>query len=418
MSAAMSAQPISKDERIEALDVMRGIALLGIFIMNMPGFSSSFFGSEEAARERFDSFSGIDSAVFMLNDALLNGKFNGLFTLLFGMGIALQLQRLSAVGGSSVVLRRLAVLFGFGLLHTCLLWGGDVLHIYAVLGVVLWLVRAWQPGRLLGLALALLLAQFAHGVLMASFWTLEGFEAEQRFLSGLMDLDNAVFGAGTWWQGVALRTQETWWFYANEYLWPPSLWFWLALLTTAVLGLWVQRSGWLRPGTLPAEWIASVAGLKALATLFFLALGLWAGSNYLSSDHDTSQAPTPDVMLGWMLSDTHRVLMVLCYAGLILRWCQLPRAQALRRHLSRVGRMPLTMYLMQSLMGTFIFHGWGLGQWEQADVWGPAALTGLAVLLFIGVQVPLAHWWLSRHALGPAEALWRRLSYGAPLRSG
>lgn len=72
--------------------------------------------------------------------------------------------------------------------------------------------------------------------------------------------------------------------------------------------------------------------------------------------------------------------------------------------------MPLTMYLMQSLMGTFIFHGWGMGQWDQ---WGPAALTGLAVLLYAGVQVPLAGWWLSRFEMGPAEALWRRLSYGA-----
>jgi uncharacterized protein len=409
----MSAQPISKADRIEALDVMRGIALLGIFIMNMPGFSSSFFGTEDSIRIKAEDYSFLDSAIFMMNAALLEGKFNGLFTLLFGMGIALQLERLSAAGQPAVVLRRLAVLLAFGLLHTCLLWGGDVLHIYAVLGLVLWAVRDWSPGRLLVLGLALLLSQFAHGVVMAQFWTLEGHQAEQRFLAHQMALDNLVYGSGPWWQGVALRAQETWWFYTHEFLWPASSWFWLALLTTAILGLWVQRSGWLRPGAQVAAWIASAAGLRGLAAIFGVALALWWGSSHLGAGHDTSQPPTPEVMLGWMLGDTHRVLMVLCYAGLILRWCQRSAGQAFRLHLSRVGRMPLTMYLMQSLMGTFIFHGWGLGQWDQ---WGPAALTGLAVLLYAGVQVPLAGWWLSRFEMGPAEAIWRRLSYGAPLR--
>jgi uncharacterized protein len=407
----MSAQPITKSERIEALDVMRGIALLGIFIMNMPGFSSSFFGTEDSSRDKAEDYSALDSAIFMLNAALLEGKFNGLFTLLFGMGIALQLDRVSAAGRPAVVLRRLAVLLLFGLLHTCLLWGGDVLHIYAVLGLLLWAVRGWAPDRLLMLALALVLAQFAHGVLMAQFWTLQSYEAEQRFLAHQMALDNAVYGSGPWWQGVALRAQETWWFYTHEFLWPASSWFWLALLTTAVLGVWAQRSGWLRPEAHAVAWITSAEALKVLGAVFGLALALWWGSSHLGSDHDTSQPPTPAVMLGWMLGDTHRVLMVLCYAGLILRWCQGSAGRTWRLHLSLVGRMPLTMYLMQSLMGTFIFHGWGLGQWDR---WGPAALTGTAVLLFTVVQIPSARWWLARHDMGPAEALWRRLSYGAP----
>ena len=286
-----------------------------------------------------------------------------------------------------------------------------MLHIYAVLGLVLWAVRQWSTGGLLTLALALLLAQFAHGVLMAQHWSLESFEAEQNFLMGLYTLDNAVYGSGPWWHGVQLRLQETLWFYTHEFLWPPSSWFWLALLTTAVLGLWVQRSGTLQTDGPVARWLASSNGFKGLIGLFIVALGLWLASAELGSEHDTTEAPTPEVMLGWMLGDTHRVLMVLCYAGFILRWCQGSAARPLRQALARVGRMPLTMYLMQSLMGTFVFHGWGLGYWNQV---GPAASTALALALFVAVQVPLAHWWLARHELGPAEALWRRLSYGRP----
>ncbi len=412
MTASISLRdpaPVATTDRVEALDVMRGIALLGIFIMNMPGFGGSFFLPESAARAKMDSAGPLDSAVFMVNAALLEGKFNGLFTLLFGMGLAMQLSRLSSLGGPSVVMRRLAVLFGFGVLHTTLLWGGDVLHIYAVLGFVLMAVREWSPGRLLALAGMLLLAQFAHGVIMAQLWNRESFEAEQRFLEGLSALDSAVYGAGAWWDGVALRAQETLWFYTHEFLWPPSSWFWLALLTTAVLGVWAQRCRWLQADSTGARWLASRAGWQGLVALFVLALGLWFISVELGSEHDTSQAPTPGVLLGWMLGDLHRVLMVMCYAGLILRWCMGESARTVRHALSRVGRMPLTMYLMQSLMGTFIFHGWGLGYWDQT---GPAVNTALALALFVFIQVPLARWWLGRHELGPVEALWRRLSYG------
>ncbi|MFM7972807.1 MAG: DUF418 domain-containing protein [Betaproteobacteria bacterium] len=408
----MSAQqPTTLAERIEALDVMRGIALLGIFIMNMPGLSSSFFIPEAVMREKTAAHSEADAVVHLLSGVLLEGKFNGLFTLLFGMGLALQMQRLSAQGSEAVVWRRLAVLMGFGILHIAVLWGGDVLHIYAVLGVVLWAVRAWSARSLLMLALAMLLAQFVHGVLVAQLWRPEAHEAEQRFLQSLMTLDNAVFGSGPWWPGVALRLQESWWFYAHEFLWPSSSWFWLSLLCTAVLGLWVQRTAWLKADAAPARWMGSAAGLKGLTALLAVAVGLWMASSSLTADHDTSVAPTPQVLLGWMLGDTHRVLMVLAYAGLVLRWCLGARTPWLRRPLACVGRMPLTMYLMQSLMGAFIFQGWGLGYWDEL---GPTALTVLALLLYGCIQVPLASWWLSRHDLGPAEALWRRLSYGHP----
>lgn len=407
----MSAQPTTLAERIEALDVMRGIALLGIFIMNMPGLSSSFFIPEAVMREKTAVHSELDSVVYLLSGVLLEGKFNGLFTLLFGMGLALQMQRLSADGAQAVVWRRLAVLMGFGILHIALLWGGDVLHIYAVLGVVLWAVRAWSASSLLQLSVAVLLAQFAHGVWVSQLWSLEGAEAEQRFLLSQMTLDNAVFGSGPWWPGVMLRLQESWWFYAHEYLWPVSSWFVLSLLSTAVLGLWVQRRGWLQADGAPARWLSTPAGLVALGVLLLLGWGSWMASSALTADHDSQSAPTPQVLLGWMLGDTHRVFMVLAYAGLVLRWCLGHRATWLRRPLAQVGRMPLTMYLMQSLLGALIFQGWGLGYWDE---FGPAALTVLAVLLYGCVQVPLAGWWLSRHDLGPAEALWRRLSYGHP----
>ena len=168
-------------------------------------------------------------------------------------------------------------------------------------------------------------------------------------LAGLLELDHAIYGSGTWWDGVGLRLHESWAFYANGYLWPLSLWFWMALLTTAVLGLWAQRAGWLVEGDGPTRWLASPAGLRGLVLLFLTALGLWLLSADLSAEHDSTEAPTPEILLSGMLVDTHRVLMVLCYAGLILRWCAGSGAPALRRRLAQAGRMPLTLYLMPIL---------------------------------------------------------------------
>ncbi len=402
--------PTAAHQRLQALDVMRGVALLGIFIMNLPSMGRSFFEPDALAMQRIGNYGASDHAVFMLSLAMLEGKFNGLFTLLFGMGLGLQLERLGP-SDRGVIARRMITLLVFGLLHLLLLWGGDVLHIYAFLGLLLWMVRHWSPGALARLAALFLLAQFALGAGVAWVWNDQTYQAGQALLQALQQSDNSVYAQGTWMAGIPQRLVETLLTYSSPHLLPLIGWFWLALASTAVLGLWVCRSGWLEADSAAQRWLCSGAGRAGLWLLFVVALGCWLASGALTADQDPALAPSAQTLLGLNLGDTHRVLMTLCYAGLILRWCLLGGAAALRRNLALVGRMPLTMYLMQSLMGTFIFHGWGLGLWEQL---GPTACVALAVTLFALVQMPLARWWLARHPMGPAEALWRRVSYAQP----
>lgn len=409
-------QPTASSERIEALDVMRGLALLGIFLMNMPGFSSSAYTPEAISQAQSAMQSPWDQAAGLISAYALEGKFNGLFTLLFGLGLALQFTRLQdSTTANRVVARRLAVLLIFGVAHAVLLWGGDVLHIYAVIGGLLACVRHWRPAALMALAVTLLLAQFAHGVILAGLWTPEAFEAEQAFLARLHSLDEAVFGGGTWWDGAQLRADEFKLRYTERFLLEPQSWFWLALSCTAVLGLLVARLGALDADSPQARWLASRSGLRALLGLLGLGLLLRGVAAQLSEGFTPGQRPPPGLLWAWALEDTHRVLMVLAYAGLILRACRVSeRPFALRRHFAAAGRMPLSLYLLQSGLGTLVFHGWGLGLWGQL---GLAAQCGLALLLFMGIQVPLAHWWLARHELGPMEALWRRLSYANRLQT-
>ena len=124
-------------ERIATLDIIRGFALLGILIMNMPGFSSSFFAEADGSHQ----WTGpLDQGAEAVRDMLFSGKFNSMFSLLFGIGFTIQFARLEQkdpAHATGIYLRRLAVLAVLGLIHGAIFWPGDVLHIYAILGLLL-----------------------------------------------------------------------------------------------------------------------------------------------------------------------------------------------------------------------------------------------------------------------------------------
>jgi uncharacterized protein len=104
-----------------------------------------------------------------------------------------------------------------------------------------------------------------------------------------------------------------------------------------------------------------------------------------------------------------RVALMSCYVATLLLLCQDTRWRSWLQPIALVGRMPLTNYLLQTLLCTFLFYGWGLGWWNQVS---PLANIALAFVIYIGVQIPISAWWLQHHALGPMEHLWRRLTYG------
>jgi uncharacterized protein len=133
--------PIQVSERIPTLDIVRGFALLGILIMNMPGFASSFYAEADGSHLWADS---LNQRAEQIRDMLFSGKFNSMFSPLFGLGFTIQLGRMVArdpVHGTTLYVRRLLALLAFALVHCLVLWTGDVLHIYVVLGFVLLALR-------------------------------------------------------------------------------------------------------------------------------------------------------------------------------------------------------------------------------------------------------------------------------------
>src|SRR5688572_26292852 len=147
---AASLTPLIPEERIVVLDVLRGFALFGILVMNMSAFNRPW--SSWAMQPRM--FQGtVDLAFEFMKSTLFAGKANAIFSLLFGLGMAIQLNRATDRGGTMIpmYLRRLAVLFAIGAAHAVLVWHGDVLHIYAVLGLLLLAVRRVSDRGIVGL---------------------------------------------------------------------------------------------------------------------------------------------------------------------------------------------------------------------------------------------------------------------------
>ena len=140
---------VSPPQRIVTLDIIRGFALLGILIMNMPGFANSFFIEADGSHLWT---SPIDRAAEALRDMLFSGKFNSMFSLLFGIGFTIQFARMQQIApghATQLYLRRLLVLLTLGLLHAMIFWTGDVLHVYAILGLLLLLVLRDASDRLI-----------------------------------------------------------------------------------------------------------------------------------------------------------------------------------------------------------------------------------------------------------------------------
>ena len=390
--------PLPSGERIEALDVLRGVALLGIFIMNMPGFTHSLFTPPVPGP------GGVDALVVALRDVFFAGKFNLLFGLLFGIGFTLQLGRLQAArpgSGVALVLRRLAVLLAIGLVHAALVWPGDVLVVYAVLGFAL--VAARRVGDRALLALLVLCLVFpaaweAARPLLFSFET----ETVAAFEYQNFEATNAAaFGAGSFVDAMRESARMFAWGYSS----PLGLYsytaFYVQMATGIVLGTLVGRRRWVeRIDALqrPIRRAHGVAGIVALA-----AGTAWLGLGGAAGDPFVGNAAA-------MLARTvGRAALMVFYALSVVRLLGVAPARQWLRPFALAGRMPLSNYLLQTLLATFVFYGWGLGLWGRAT---PLIEVLLATTLFFLVQLPLSAAWLARFRYGPVEYLWRRLTYG------
>jgi uncharacterized protein len=396
--------PLSPTERIFTLDVVRGFALLGILIMNMPGFANSFF--VEADGSHLWS-APVDRTAEVVRDMLFSGKFNSMFSLLFGIGFTIQFARMQELApghATQLYLRRLLVLLAAGLAHAAFFWTGDVLHVYAALGLLLLLVLRHASDRMIiGLIILLLLYPAISGVTRLLVVTPEITARLVAEAKAFEASNNLAYGQGSFLDAAREHLREFVYNYDNVWgLWS-NLGFYVQMATTMLIGVLIGRHHFERriPELMP--WVRKLQWrLLGVGLVCALAFGI-------IFQIERVPGPSPLKVLGSITYVLSRISLMLFYVLTIVRLAQLPLWQARFAPMAAAGKMPLTNYLMQTLICTTLFYGWGLGWWGQV---GPAAQLALAFGIFFLVQVPLSILWLRRFRWGPLEYAWRVATYG------
>ena len=402
--------PIGDAERIEVVDVLRGFALCGILFVNIMWFKAP--GSLGAF-----SYEGqpLDRLVAAGVIALAQGKFFTLFSFLFGWGFATQFLRAEERGGAAGFprrfLRRSAVLGLIGVVHIALLSEGDILLLYAVVGLLLLPLRhsrhevllRWVKGLLVvpavvwllffgALALGRAFPDGAEEIAVGDRETEEVFNAEARTTT-------AAYLKPAFARTAATRVQS----YGR------NAWLQLVLAPTVlamfVLGLAAGRRD-LAPYAVDHRALLRRVRTWGLVIGLPLAALLAAGMSLL---------PTLSALMCLALNGAVAgPLLAMAYAaGIALLW-QRAGWQRWLRPLAAMGRMALTNYLLQSVIATLLFYGYGLGLARRVS---PSLALVIAAAILAG-QVLISGWWMRRYRFGPAEWLWRTLTYGArqPLR--
>lgn len=401
--------PVSASERIVSLDVLRGMALLGILISNMLYFSQPLV--PDGARDGL-WFGPADRLADWIVIWLVEGKFYPLFSFLFGLGFSMQMDRASARGleFGALYRRRLWILAGFGLAHGIFLWEGDVLLAYAVCGFALLLFRNRKPLTILIWAAALIMLPalliLAGGlILMMLAGTPEFAEVMRESVAEdaltRRELIEA-FVTGGYADAVSYRLGELILTILVTMVFAP------AFLGQFLIGLLAGRKRIVSEVGAHRRILVKVlliGGAVGLVANFFGAWAMMSGS----SDEDFGL-----MLIGMGIISMFGTVLTAAYvAGIVLlleRWPSL----AILPPVAAVGRMALTNYLAQSAIATTIFYGYGLGLGGSV---GRLGTIGIALLIF-AAQVLFSVLWLKFFRYGPMEWVWRSLTYGTrqPMR--
>lgn len=390
--------PVSLSERIEFLDVLRGAALFGIIAANMRGFNSP----QETYWDHTLMWTGTADRVAQgFIDLFISGKFVTLFSFLFGIGFAIQMDRAAARGVSpkSFYLRRLTILLLIGLAHAVLIWWGDILGPYALMGYFLFLFRNRSQRSILRWSLGLYAYPLVINLAMlAAHYA--GFSIPMPPSPGPEELQRVigVYTTGSYFQIVAQHVKELPFNLAG------LVFFYPRVLGIFLFGLWVWREGILRDLGSRVEMLRNCQ-----------AWGLWLGILGNAATVAISEVVHPNPMLpsawGSMMMLTSSLGMPagsLFYASSLALIYRDPAWQARLHSFAAVGRTALSNYLLQSVVCTTLYNSWGFALYGSV---GP--MVGLVpTILIFGLQLPLSVWWTRRFAFGPMEWVWRSLTYG------
>ena len=373
--------------RIEAVDVLRGLALFGVLAINIDTefrvtFFEQFLPSPAPAGQ-------VDRAVAAFLKTALEFKAFSLFSCLFGMGLAMQFEHLAGRGDRLMLLiRRLLALLAFGLIHLTLIWNGDILTEYAVAGFFVLPLLFAPTGVIAASAGAALVFFLALPWLPISL----GFP-DRAWLVAHVAVARDIYAHGTFSTILAFRISEIPYIASlHAYVFPRTV----ALMLFGVL---VWRSGLIanapRHGKLLGGAAIILLGLGALLSLLTSKAGITAG---------LALSETSAILAGALLP----VVLAIGYAAVVIWTISCTRNRSLLAWAGPVGQMAFTNYITESVLLGLIFYGYGFGLLGKLGV---VAACGVGLVIY-AAQVFLSRWWLQSYLFGPLEWLWRTLMYG------
>lgn len=385
-------------QRIQALDVIRGVSILGILAVNADGYAAPISASLKPAMWFFQN-EGWTAISYWIMDTIFHDKFLSMFSMLFGISLFLVGGERSDRPRSRILARRLFFLFLFGMLHGFGIWWGDILSLYAVTGALMFFCRSWRPRMLMAVGLILYLGM-----------TLWHFPVTDYAGPGLIhhvaaSIDPSALTAQKANVSATLAEAKASWAGAysvntQSYRRVLSGYPWLipSTLGLMMIGLSLFKSGFLAAKSDTRGYLVTV--MAAIPALGFVGWLCW--------QEDVMEAGLPGTA---HLLALLAPLIVLGYASILILILR-TRWSSLLSPFAAAGRMAFTNYLTQSLIMTSIFYGGRgalMGEVDRPGLW-------LIVIAIWALQLVWSKQWLSHFEMGPFEWIWRMLTHGRVVR--
>ena len=406
-----SSEGAAAPQRLRTLDAVRGIAVMGILLLNiidfaMPGYAEidpSFYGGS----------TGANWWEWAIAYAIGDGKFRGLFTMMFGASTLLIADRalLSGQQPAKVHYARMATLFVFGMVHAYLIWSGDILVLYALTGMIAFIGWRVRPRMLVTIGMLLLAFKLADGLVAYQHLESARVASSQPNADPALAADWRAFRQqsdpqrdsiarelagyrGSYGEALKVRAQTAIFFQTivNRIAFVDTLA--LMLIGMALFrwgffsGAWSRRAYWLTAAAVPLAWAAYVPLVD------WLSATRWAPLTMIATEAIQLSLLRPWLSLG--------------YAALVILFVQSGRLPGLADRFAATGRMAFSNYLGTSIVCTLIFNGYGLGWYGYLQRWQCLIVVAGMWLLMLAWSKP----WLDRFAYGPFEWLWRSAARG------
>ena len=396
----MSISPISISERIVSIDVLRGVAVLGILIMNIQSFSMP--NAAYINPDAYGDLTGINKWVWILSHILASEKFMSIFSLLFGAGVLIFTEKAFSKGKNSAALhyKRMGWLLMFGMLHAYLLWYGDILVTYSLCGMFVFLFRNKQATSLVWAGLGFFMVPIVLNTLFGvstSYWPEESYHSTmQSWVPGAEIIQNQIqIMRGGWLKQMEMRIPSSIFMQSGYFLMEP---FW-QVTSMMLMGMALYK--W---KILSAE---RSKGFYTRMAIIGLAAGYALSGLGVILDFRNGWSMEFSMFIGKQFNYIGSVGVALGYVAIIMLTCKSTKFRNYKILGASVGRMAFSNYILQTIICTFIFYGHGLALYGRVE-------RKIQLLIVFGIWfivILISSLWLKRFRFGPLEWFWRILTY-------